>query len=1044
MVADPPSPTSSDTSGLSGASHSKIRLRVHYNGDFKQVTDGVWKYKGGEIHHDSVSQAYTYSEVVHRWNEKAKEDFNIKYLPPGEVLDPDMLISVTDDSDLQEMFEEYDRALKRSTTPIKSFRLSVYLLRAYAEEEVFDREMTEELEQEGEDFFSEPGLPFRRISGHSILEVPSSNGSNASMSCSSHHAHGDSARRLHQQLHFNMHHQGMLAEGMLAETMAEQTLLDAFQQNVLRGLENNDPFGLGFEAEKMGSGNVSMGRTSSGAMAGTQPQHGNGYAPYLTQDNWPESILGDSGAGNGDSMGKQASGDLGAPASALPSRLGSCLGNGDSPYTSAVSAALAAAAGGGQMLATTGSYLGNDDSAYNPAVSTALAAAAGGHIMGNGDSAYNPTGGQIMGHHNSAYNPAGGYIMGNGDSAYHPVVSEALAAAAGGPMVAPTPSIPSPLPSPRRLSDQFAKQTLSQPPQLLGSSHIALQPTSRQQLRANDSSLNLPSLSDLHEVGAEDVVTGPWSGAESIVPKASPVADTTSAGRLKQAAAAEYVAKTGRNLRGWNQGMQAAGQRQDALVQIQEASKALHMDAPHMLGRPLHGGWLQQGPIVPAERYVPHQVAAAGMDYSFLNGPSPLTPNNMQVQNAAIAPGGLLRDALHPVPQQVKVQAPVDPFQPADPFLGNQLVARAASPYGFMPDSPFTAARPPMGNLALAAGTPLGGMEHQQGPGMHSGVPGVQQQHQLLQQQAVGAGSARSTSLTRASSGSLNSSETYTVTKDKVQILKTLGEGAFGEVSLAYLPTFGKVAVKWLKAGKAERHVKNFLLEGQLLARLSHPNVLRFYGFVTDPASSIHEPCGILTEYVRGGSLAAYIRAQDSYLSLRKRCELALKIVSGLSYLHLKGVVHFDLKPDNLLLETRSSDEDSETPDLKVADFGLAKIKWQQYVSGVQDLRGTLPYMAPELVADSTRVTEKADVWSVGMVMWEMLTREVPFQNLNPQQIISGLMMGSLKPVIPAHCEPEWRTLMEACWNPCPSDRPTCQELVDNLEQLLRVYGWRR
>ena len=59
--------------------------------------------------------------------------------------------------------------------------------------------------------------------------------------------------------------------------------------------------------------------------------------------------------------------------------------------------------------------------------------------------------------------------------------------------------------------------------------------------------------------------------------------------------------------------------------------------------------------------------------------------------------------------------------------------------------------------------------------------------------------------------------------------------------------------------------------------------------------------------------------------------------------------------------------------------------------------------MAPELVADSTRVTEKADVWSVGMVMWEMLTREVPFQNLNPQQIISGLMMGSLQPVVSAH-----------------------------------------
>lgn len=161
------------------------------------------------------------------------------------------------------------------------------------------------------------------------------------------------------------------------------------------------------------------------------------------------------------------------------------------------------------------------------------------------------------------------------------------------------------------------------------------------------------------------------------------------------------------------------------------------------------------------------------------------------------------------------------------------------------------------------------------------------------------------------------------------------------------------------------------------------------------------------------------------------RCELALHAANGLAYLHELRIVHFDLKPDNLLLDgpsalvaaaaTAIEDVSSATrttsapagsvgtpqaavpticrlgspgaldavaeaiaggwvPTVKVADFGLSKHKVNNFVSSCRDLRGTLPYMAPELVADPERVSEKADVWSIGVVMWEMLTREMPYQ----------------------------------------------------------------
>ena len=93
--------------------------------------------------------------------------------------------------------------------------------------------------------------------------------------------------------------------------------------------------------------------------------------------------------------------------------------------------------------------------------------------------------------------------------------------------------------------------------------------------------------------------------------------------------------------------------------------------------------------------------------------------------------------------------------------------------------------------------------------------------------------------------------------------------------------------------------------------------------------------------------------------------------------------------------------------------------------------------MAPELVCDPDRISEKADVWSFGMVLWEMLMLETPFQHLSPQEIVTGLMMGKLRPEIPAWCEPEWFRLMESCWETNPNLRPSVKQLAAELEELV-------
>uniref|UniRef100_A0A7S0RG56 Protein kinase domain-containing protein n=1 Tax=Chlamydomonas leiostraca TaxID=1034604 RepID=A0A7S0RG56_9CHLO len=288
------------------------------------------------------------------------------------------------------------------------------------------------------------------------------------------------------------------------------------------------------------------------------------------------------------------------------------------------------------------------------------------------------------------------------------------------------------------------------------------------------------------------------------------------------------------------------------------------------------------------------------------------------------------------------------------------------------------------------------------------------------------------------------------VPRDEVHITHKIGEGAFGEVSRAEVFPYGSVAIKWLKRDRFAKYSESFQREAEVLARLNHPNIIRMFGLVTEPAAdpacgvSPLQPAGnqptiagIMMEYVRGGSLAQRFRAASNgnwRLSLRERCRIALQAALGMSYLHDQSpaVIHFDLKPDNLLVEGEGDDIL-----VKVADFGLSKHKFNNYVT-CHDLRGTLPYMAPELVANPTKVCEKCDVWSMGVVMWEMVTLEVPFQELTAQQILMGLMNGSLHLSTPASCEPEWRGLIEACMETNPQARPTFKQLATSLERLAR------
>ncbi|KAK2986387.1 hypothetical protein RJ640_026651, partial [Escallonia rubra] len=230
--------------------------------------------------------------------------------------------------------------------------------------------------------------------------------------------------------------------------------------------------------------------------------------------------------------------------------------------------------------------------------------------------------------------------------------------------------------------------------------------------------------------------------------------------------------------------------------------------------------------------------------------------------------------------------------------------------------------------------------------------------------------------------------------------LQELGSGTYGTVY------HGKwrgsdVAIKRIKkscfAGRSseqERLTKDFWREARILSNLHHPNVVAFYGVVPDGAGGT---LATVTEYMANGSLKSVLLKKKRTLDCRKKLIIAMDAAFGMEYLHLKSIVHFDLKCDNLLVNLR----DPQRPICKVGDFGLSRIKRNTLVSG--GVRGTLPWMAPELLnGSSKRVSEK----------------------------------DTLRPPIPARSDPEWTKLMEQCWSADPETRPSFTEITRRLRSI--------
>ncbi|GLU19712.1 hypothetical protein SLE2022_359460 [Rubroshorea leprosula] len=232
-----------------------------------------------------------------------------------------------------------------------------------------------------------------------------------------------------------------------------------------------------------------------------------------------------------------------------------------------------------------------------------------------------------------------------------------------------------------------------------------------------------------------------------------------------------------------------------------------------------------------------------------------------------------------------------------------------------------------------------------------------------------------------------------------------------------------EVAIKILKSERVTTEMlREFSQEVFIMRKIRHKNVVQFIGACTRPPMLC-----IVTEFMARGSLYDYLHKQRGTFKLPSLLKVAIDVSKGMNYLHQNNIIHRDLKTANLLMD--------ENEVIKVADFGVARV---QSESGVMTAEtGTYRWMAPEVI-EHKPYDHKADVFSFGIVLWELLTGELPYAYLTPLQAAVGVVQKGLRPAIPKHSYPRLAELLERCWQQDPAQRPNFSEIIDILQQMAK------
>uniref|UniRef100_A0A7S1FBJ5 Protein kinase domain-containing protein n=1 Tax=Noctiluca scintillans TaxID=2966 RepID=A0A7S1FBJ5_NOCSC len=278
------------------------------------------------------------------------------------------------------------------------------------------------------------------------------------------------------------------------------------------------------------------------------------------------------------------------------------------------------------------------------------------------------------------------------------------------------------------------------------------------------------------------------------------------------------------------------------------------------------------------------------------------------------------------------------------------------------------------------------------------------------------------------------------VAPSELEFLEKIGSGCTAEVFRGILR--GKVVaikqIDWKKGSMEPSKQRSFDREVAVMKRVNHPNLVAFLGVTSDKSHFC-----IVTEFCAGDCCFELLHNSDNVeLCWRQQLKMCSDVAKAMVYLHNfdPQIIHRDLKSLNLLLvKTVRTSEDK--PEVKVSDFGLSRMKdkAEDEWTSMTTAAGTCHWMAPEVAAGSV-YDEKVDVYSFAMILFEVICREIPYEDEEPSNV-GRLTLEGVRPdleAVPPDCPEMLRDLMIVCWHADPKQRPPFDKIYDILK-LIRV-----
>ncbi|XP_075786577.1 tyrosine-protein kinase Tec isoform X4 [Pelodiscus sinensis] len=262
--------------------------------------------------------------------------------------------------------------------------------------------------------------------------------------------------------------------------------------------------------------------------------------------------------------------------------------------------------------------------------------------------------------------------------------------------------------------------------------------------------------------------------------------------------------------------------------------------------------------------------------------------------------------------------------------------------------------------------------------------------------------------------------EKWEINPSELTFMRELGSGLFGVVRLGKWRAQYKVAIKAIREGAMSE--EDFIEEAKVMMKLTHPKLVQLYGVCTQ-----QKPIYIVTEFMEHGCLLNYLRQKRGHLNKDMLLTVCQDVCEGMEYLERNSFIHRDLAARNCLV--------NESGVVKVSDFGMTRYVLDDQYTSSSGAKFPVKWCPPE-VFNYSRFSSKSDVWSFGVLMWEVFTEgKMPFEKNTNYEVVTMVSQGQRLYRPKLACKNVYDVMM-MCWQEKPEGRPTFEDLLRTIDEI--------